>query len=161
MGIEFGVDEQDKKRELQRLMMRRRQIDRTSIANASPEKRYKLVNSDPRGVNAAKAKGFEMVPKSHDESSALPEHGVWDESKGCYMVGDLAVMQEPIELYEESRRETIRELDAQISNKMEGVADDMNRIARNEGRVSAHTDIAIRGDELIDRKEKARKQRRA
>lgn len=153
-AVEVVADERDRDTELKRMLMRRRQIDRTTIVNARDDRRYKLVNSETRAVNWAKSRGFVIVPRARKSRDPYPEHGYWDDAAGAYKVGDLVLMDEPIELYEGTRAENARIQDTQEADKMAGVADQMNRIARNEGRVPAHTDIVLQGDDLLRSKAK-------
>lgn len=142
MSIEFVKDERDKRVEQQREQMRgrmgRRRIDRTAMAEMDEAYRAKWINNDQRAINTAKARDFVMVER---DKGIVPKHAVWDSEKSAYVLGDLVLMKEPIEVYEEKRAAIREEGDFQAQQYQNDARETINKAARDAGISRAHEDI--------------------
>src|SRR5690554_4557744 len=103
MGIEFGEDEVDKRRrQLLDMYKQGRAIDPTSIRNADPGKRYKLVNKHPERVQMHEAQGFKVTP-ADDPAQLLMQTAKGSTAGGGQQYRDLILMEEPMDLYQAKR----------------------------------------------------------
>lgn len=141
MAIEVIADEADKKREYERILQRRKQHDITALTNPDPSKRYRWINKKSRAVAHAEGNGFAKVDPKGDTQA---QFGVTKD--GAIHLGegsDVILMEEPIELYEMKRQADEDRMQSQLANMNAEVKDNLNRIARNEGRVAPGTDVTV------------------
>lgn len=151
MSIKVTMDEADKKREYERILRQRQRMDTTTLHGSyeidgkanqpNPEKRYRWINTRSKSRARAERLGFEKVdPKAADQVGA--DFGVVKD--GAILLGegsDLALYEEPVDLYEAKRQADNETLDRQIKGINEGAREKLNQIARDEGRVPAHKDV--------------------
>lgn len=162
MGIEFIEDEADKARrgvrEERREVIRKhkgrptaneelieRELDPTMLRGPYDElagKRFKWVNRvsrDGHRIQYHEGHGYQIVDP--DKSSVKPVIGV--KKDGAYVQGDLVLMETPLENYERRRHKANRKLDNMTGQYREVARENINKIARDEGRVPAHVDVAF------------------
>lgn len=113
--------------------------DETRLLNPDPAKRYKLVNSNPRRIAHYKKRGYKITPAS-GQTKLL---GATKSDDGGMELGDSVLMETSMENFIKAvkKRDAFGQWRAgNIGNEMK---DNINRIARNEARVPAHTDVAF------------------
>lgn len=141
MGLEFVRDEHDKRLE----GLQAGEIhpeaggDITYVHNKQEGKVYKTVNKDPRRIASFAAKGFRITP-FNDPAQLLAKD---PENKGGQVVGDLILMEIDVKTAL-TRKEMYRtKYDRQTEDQLNATKDRINRMGRDEARVTAHKDIAF------------------
>lgn len=147
--IEFGKSHEEKQRELQRILQRRRHRDITALSGThevdgraapDPNYRYKWVNKKARSVASAQGQGFEKVdPASVD---TIADYGIVKD--GAIQLGegsDLILMRERLETYEGKRAADAEQQRDRINGVNEAAKERLNKLARDEGRVAAHRNV--------------------
>lgn len=141
MAIEILEDEADKKRRHERILQQMGHADTTKLLNPDQGKRYRFANKKSRTFARAQSRGF---VKTDPNGETQAEYGVVKD--GAITLGegtDVILMEEPLELYEAKRAKLSEEYDKRMATANEAAKENINRIARNEGRVPAHTDVTI------------------
>lgn len=132
MAAEVVKEEADKQREMYDDLG----ADLSQLRMAHPDRRFKWVNRDIRRTSRHKALGYEYAT----DKEALPLVAQKDEH-GHFIFGDTVLMACPMVRYQHRVARNRRKQELWEGAGREQARENINRIARDEGRVSPHKDI--------------------
>lgn len=128
-----------------------RDLDKTMLINPDPTKRYKWVNrtaGDGERVQIHEGYGYDVVkPK---EGGVKPIVG--RDKDGAFIQGGQVLMECPVEVYEQRRKDSDRKGRRASMAYRESAREELNRIARDGRLARPHTDIVT--DESREGREK-------
>ena len=116
------------------------EVDICLVKNGDISKAYRLVNRTKDGEHIARRQGAGYEVTDPKGKARLVGGVVKDDAQ---VMGDLVLMETPVENYER-RRSMRRKRAAQMySDKMDEAKENINKIAREGGVVGRHTDAVI------------------